>query len=265
MKDIVISQAPINLPDAEPVVAYADISDEEWLRLRERGIGGSDAGAAMDLSKYASPLMLCLKKTGRLALDDISGEEAVKMGNILEPLIREHIVAPYLDEKLGIAAEVMNPTHMYRNKANHFMLANLDGFLCFEDCRQVGLEIKTGSSYVLHEWGGRDGDEVPDAYYAQVQHYMAVTGLDEWYLFGLIGNQRLLRIIPRNDAFITRLIHTERDLWEIIKRNDPLLFPLPNGSDADMNAILAIGSPQDELSSEIESKSSIKPEGKRSR
>lgn len=142
------------------------------------------------------------------------------------------------------------------------MLCNPDGFLLFPGLyehsfdgayesvqavieeRLSGLEIKTGSSYQLKYWGGREGDEVPDTYYCQVQHYMAVTGLSEWWIFALIGNQRVLRIVPRNDEFIATLVERERQLWEVCERDNPLLFPAPNGSDADMEALLAIGSPQ---------------------
>ena len=38
---------------------------EEWLAVRKRGIGSSDAAAAVGLSPYKSQLELWLEKTGR--------------------------------------------------------------------------------------------------------------------------------------------------------------------------------------------------------
>ena len=254
--NIEIEAPEITLPRCDPIMDLWPLSSDdenarkaaeaEWHALRLTGIGGSDAGPAMDMSKYGSPLTVVLEKTGRLKPEDIGEREEVKMGNILEPLIRDNIVAPLIKEELGIDVEVIPPAHMYRSRKFQWMIINPDGFLRIPGNRLVGLEIKTGSSHVLKNWGGRDGEEIPDTYYCQVEHYLAGTGLDEWWTVGLIGNQRVLRIIPRNEEFISRLIEREKLLWETIERNDPLLFPLPNGSDADMDAIMALGSPQDD-------------------
>jgi len=244
----------INLPECTPIAAYADLSHEDWLALRRQGIGGSDAAACMGMSDYGSPLTVCMEKTGRYTPPDISDKEVIQVGNILESFIRREMVAPFVRDQFGIEVQVMDPTHMYRNIERPWQIINPDGFLNICDraelslgadgmkmepkARTVGLEIKTGSSYQLKNWGGKDGDELPDPYYCQDQHYMAGTGLDEWWTFGLIGNIRVLRIVTRNDEFISRLNAAEADLWEIIQMNDPLYFPLPGGSDADYDALM---------------------------
>jgi len=233
------------------------------------------------MSKYGSLLSVWMDKTGRSKPDDLSDNEAVQVGNILEPLIRDHILPEYLIEQ-GHSVEVIAPTHMYRSIENPFMIINVDGFLRVSfDCPEcggegvidfvtmgrlperdqkscqncngtgritilVGLEIKTGNSYVLSQWGGKDGNEIPDSYYCQVQHYMAGTGLDEFWVFGLIGNNRLLRIVPRNEEFISELIEAEKNLWEKIELNDVLFAPMPSGSDADMEALFTLGNPQED-------------------
>ncbi|ORC37287.1 hypothetical protein B4O97_03600 [Marispirochaeta aestuarii] len=233
----------IHLTDCEPIAAYSDITEEEWLSLRKTGIGGSDAGAIMGHSKYGSPLTVCLEKTGRYVPEDISEEEPVAVGNILEPIIRREIVGPYIREKLLVNVDVIDPTHTYRSIKYLWMIINPDGFLNIPG-DTVGLEIKTGSSYRLKEWGGKDGDSLPDTYYDQVQHYMAGTGLNEWWVFGLIGNTRLLRIVPRNEGYIADLAEREREIWEAIQKNDPLYFPLPMGLDAETDALMQYGDPQ---------------------
>lgn len=228
--------------DSEVVALYDDIDHEQWLSLRREGIGGSDAAAIMGLSAYASPLSLWMEKTGRDRSPDVSSE-AAEMGTLLEPFIRRELVAPYLLEHYGMTVDVLDPVAMYRSTRYPFMMANTDGFLVHGD-RCIGLEIKTGNSYQMRNWGGVDGDEIPDAYYCQVQHYMAALGLDLFYVFGVIGNNRLLRIVPRNDEFVSRLIDREAEFWAAVKQNDPLYAPLPIGLDCDFGALTALGSPQ---------------------
>lgn len=260
----------INLPACDIIGAYKDMTEADWLQHRTTGLGGSDAGGVLGLSKYSSPLAVWMDKTGRSIPDDLSDNEFVQMGNLLEPFIRRELVAPYIKEKMGFEVEVIDPTHMYRSKKIPFIIINTDGFLRVQTGKWrhthnnldpvnphvsidklVGLEIKTGNSYVLPQWGGVDGDELPDSYYAQVQHYMAGTGLDEFWVFGLIGNQRLLRIVPRNELFIADMIEKEAAFWELVKLNDPLYAPLPTGSDADMKALFELGNPQEETTVDL--------------
>ncbi len=248
----------IKLPACEPILEYEKSSHEDWLQLRNTGIGGSDAGGVMGMSQYSSLLSIWMDKTGRAISKDLSDNEAVQVGNILEPLIRDYILPEYLEEQ-GHSVEVIAPTHMYRSIENPFMIINVDGFLEVGelhtdvaddvptlDYKTVGLEIKTGNSYVLSQWGGKDGNEIPDSYYCQVQHYMAGTGLTKFWVFGLIGNNRLLRIVPRNNEFIARLVEAERSLWDKVVLNDVLFAPMPSGSDSDMDALFTLGSPQED-------------------
>jgi putative phage-type endonuclease len=234
------------LPEAEVLAEYP-MNEERWHELRKKGVGGSDAGIIMGYSKYESPLSLWMLKTGRS--EPTEAGEAAEMGTWLEPLIRGELVKPFLVQN-GYAREVFvhRPDAMYRNVSRPWMQANVDGFLRTKGGASGwflhGLEIKTGNAYQLRHWGGVDGDEVPDTYYAQVQHYMAVTGLDEWWIFGVIGNRRLVRIVPRNEDFIERLTEAEADFWQRVESGDPLQAPMPAGTEADMDALMQLGSPQ---------------------
>lgn len=226
-----IPREDLGLRDCE-IVAYRDEIDEQrWHEIRSTGIGGSDAGKVMKLSKYGSPFTLCLEKTGRLP--NFEGNEATTVGTQLEGFLRDSMLPQYLAETGVKDAEVIDPIATYRSTVDPCMIANVDGFIRHRGALK-GLEIKTGSSYSLNDW---TGDEVPDAYYAQVQHYMAVTGLNEWWIFGLIGNRRVLRVVPRHDAFIFTLREQCKWLWEIIQRNDPAHFPLPTGLECEDDAM----------------------------
>lgn len=56
------------------------LSREEWLDIRQQGIGSSDAAVAVGLSPYKSALSLWLEKTGRKQPEDLSSKEAVLWG-----------------------------------------------------------------------------------------------------------------------------------------------------------------------------------------
>lgn len=241
--ELTLARPRVEWPGCEIIADHEDLTESEWRQLRRSGIGGSDAGAIMQVSKYASPLTICMDKTGRG--EDFEGNEATEVGNILEPLIRDYIVVPYLGDHGVPIADIGAVRHTYRSKQWPWMMANIDGFIDLDgsDPRRVGLEIKTGGSYQLADWGGMDGNEVPDTYYAQVQHYMAVTGSDLWIVFGLIGNRRLYRNVPRNEAYIANLVEEEREVWHAIETNDPLHFPAPIGLDAEDAAIRALSTP----------------------
>ena len=49
------------------ILAKTDVlSRSEWLGIRRKGIGGSDAAKVLGLSKWAGPLTVFLDKTGQL-------------------------------------------------------------------------------------------------------------------------------------------------------------------------------------------------------
>ena len=262
---------PIALPDCHPISAYDDMTHDQWLIKRGEGIGGSEAAGVMSMTKYSSPLTIAMEKTGRIPAEDISQEDPIIMGNLMEPLIRNNIVKPILKQRLDLDVEVIDPTHMYRSNLYPWMIVNTDGFVkipiygaestsgivseskaVLKYHKLIGLELKFRSSYMLQYYGGRDGSEVMDSDYCQVQHYMAGTGLDEFLVFAMCGSLPIVRFVPRNDEFITTLAEEERKLWEIIQENNIMNFPAPNGSDADMKVVNSMGMPQVEDAADIQ-------------
>lgn len=238
---------------AEPVARLDEITDEMWHEMRKTGVGGSDAGAILGMSKYQSPLSLWMLKTGRT--EPSEGNENTEYGNILENPIRHEVFPKYFEKETGVRPIVLKPKYMWRSTENPHMLANIDGFVHY-DGKLYGLEIKTGSSYMLKDWGGRNGDKVPDVYYAQVQHYMTVLGLDKFIIFGAIGNAAVIRWVPRNEDFINGdfgLINAERLFFDRVKSGKPEDAPMPIGIDADMDALMSLSDPQSDDVTEIDS------------
>ena len=104
-----------------------------------------------------------------------------------------------------------------RSRAHPFMMANVDRAVMGEE---AGLEIKTAGVSQAKKW---KGDEIPDAYYCQCLHYLAVTGADRWYIAVLIGgNEAIRKTVERNDEDIKALIEAEKDFWDhVVTRTPP--------------------------------------------
>ena len=205
-----------------------DKEPEKWLELRTTGIGGSDVGAIMGMNKYASPLTIYLSKKN---VEGFKGNAATEWGHILEDPIRKKAA-----EELGI--EIISVPGMYTSNDIPYMNANIDGLCHAENQVTIGgetveglggFEIKTSS-----RGEGFSEDEIPDSYYCQVQHYMAVTNLPWFILTAFFMNTKRVRhyVIRRNDDFIySRLLPAEKDFWEnYVMANQA---PEPIGVDAE--------------------------------
>ena len=148
-------------------IPTAEMSREEWLKLRKTGLGGSDAGTVCGLNPYSSRMDLFYDKTG--GETEEQENEAMRQGRDLEDYVARRFM-----EATGL--KVRRSNYMYRNTEYPFMVADVDRFIVGED---AGLECKTASAYNADKW--KDG-EIPLHYALQCYHYMAVTGRRAWYI-----------------------------------------------------------------------------------
>lgn len=186
----------------------AETDHAKWLETRNAGIGGSDASVIMGLNPYKSPYQLWLEKTGQAEAPDLSHVQAVYWGSK-----NEANVADWFQETTGKKARKLGTL---RSRAYPFMLANVDRAVMGEE---AGLEIKTAGVSQAKKW---KGDEIPDAYYCQCLHYLAVTGADRWYIAVLIGgNDAIYKVVERNDDDIKAIIEAEADFWHLVETNTP--------------------------------------------
>ena len=157
-------------------------SREEWMAARGeiRGIGGSDAAAAVGQSRRKSMVQLWKEKTGRTSAKDLSKVEYVQMGVKTEGPMRELFAA--LHPELEITHR---PFDIYRQDERRWLFATLDGEIRDRATGDLGvLEIKKAdvmNKRDREEWDGR----VPDEYFIQVLHQMLATGFSYAYLWAL--------------------------------------------------------------------------------
>lgn len=203
-------------------IATKEMSEKQWQDARKGSIGGSDAAAIVGLNPYKSAYALWAEKSGKIEPEDISMKEAVRLGHELEPY-----VAKRFTEITG--KKVRRENFILKNDLYPFAHANVDRMVIGE---RAGLECKTTSALSL---GKFKGGEYPATYYVQCVHYLAVTGLDRWYLCVLIGNQEVrVFVIERDEDEIKALMDTEGQFWAQV---DAGIAPNPDGSDSSSRAI----------------------------
>lgn len=180
---------------------------DKWLKVRSMGIGGSDAGAIMDLNPYKSPYQIWLEKTGQIEPEDLSDNEYVYWGTVLEEAVAHRFTE--------VTGKKLQRRGTLQSEEYPFMLANVDRMVIGED---AGLECKTANAFSKDDW---KDEEIPASYYCQCLHYMAVTGFHKWYIAVLLGgNHFVWKEIPRNEADIQALIKAEIEFWRKVKEKE---------------------------------------------
>ena len=222
------TRAPLRL------ISTKTLTREEWLLVRQRGIGSSDAAAAVGLNPYQSALELWLRKTGQdehLAQDDPNDDSSpMYWGTLLE-----HIVAAQYTKRTGRRVRKVNA--VLQHPEHPWMLANLDREVVGSDEVQI-LECKTAGINGSRLW--KDG--VPEYVQLQVMHQLAVTGKQAADVAVLLGGQELqIHRIERDEAMIAQLITLERQFWALVEQKIP---PAVDGSDSADKALRALF-PQD--------------------
>lgn len=196
------------------LVSTVDLPKEDWLRYRKMGLTGTDAGAITGMNPYASAFSIYQDKIS----DSIEtfDNEAMRQGRDME-----EYVARRFEEETGL--KVRRANAIFQNEEHPWMLADFDRLIVGQ---KAGLECKTVSPYSADKW--TDG-LIPLHYQMQVQHYLAVSGFDCWYVAALIfGRDFIIRKIERDEELISYLITIEERFWKENVLNH--VMPDPDGS-----------------------------------
>lgn len=192
--------------------------DEEIKAIRSTGIGGSDIGAILGLSRFKSPYDVYLDKIGEG--DGFTGNNATHWGNILEAVVADEYSAQTGNKVQRVNKTIRHPDH-------EWAIANIDRAVVVPEIakrvyiRKDGtlatnriLECKTANGFKTAMWGEPGSDFVPDSYFCQCQWYMFVCNADYADLAVLIGGQdfRIYKI-ERDQAFIEGMYKAARTFW----------------------------------------------------
>lgn len=211
-------------------------SEGQWHEERAKGIGGSDLGAILGLSKYASPWSVWALKSGLVPKDDAGA--AAAWGHLLEAPIAEMYA-----RETGEAI-VEWPSVSLVSKRYPYMRANIDrlrvkpseqfpaGVVTTWGTREeprtdeppgiIGiLEIKSGgiASYGnVEEW---DNDAIPEGYQMQGYHYGIVSGITDIRYAALLGGHGLqLRTLDWDEDVAENIVQVESWFWALVESGD---------------------------------------------
>ena len=133
---------------AKLIMTVAEMADEKkWLAARREGIGGSDASIIVGLNRWKSPFQLWLEKTGKAEAEDLSGNEYVYWGKVLEEAVANRF-CELTGKKVQRRGLLQMDDHPY-------IRASVDRMVVGEN---AGLECKTCNGFAAKEW---EDDEVP--------------------------------------------------------------------------------------------------------
>lgn len=205
------------------ITKQATANHEEWLALRHKYIGGSDAAAVVGMNAWVSPYSLWAEKTGRLP--GFEGNLATEVGTYLEDFVAQKFA-----QETG--KKVRKSNQSWFNDQYPWAIANIDREIVGED---AGLEIKTTSELNTKKF---KGGEYPANYYCQCMHYLAVTGKQRWYLAVLIGNREFKWFtIERDEDEIKALMDAEQAFKKLVDSDTP---PNADGAQATADTLSAL-------------------------
>lgn len=206
----------------------AELSREDWLSWRRKGIGGSDAAAIIGVSPFSTARDLYYDKLNiASAVNEEDNWVQKEIGHLLEDL-----VAKIFSKKTGYP--IYQVKKMFYHPNFPYMLADVDYFIRLPDGNTAILEIKTTNYNATSAWWKDGKESIPVNYEIQGRHYMAVTNIDKVYYCCLYGNTEdevIIRGIDRDETYEELIIALEGDFW---KNNVLAKIPPPYSEDGDL-------------------------------
>lgn len=206
----------MNAPEILAPRADVTTLSEEIRSRRARVVGASEVAALFGLSPYLTKFELWYRKHGDLPEVDLSDNDRVLWGVILEPAIAA-----------GIAQKTGWTLRKYPGHAQHPTVAGMGAspdYEVIDHPRGRGVvQIKNVDALVFRDWKGEGGEtEPPMQYQLQVQHEIACTGYAWGALAVLVGGNSLhVFEYDRHDGVIAKLEAEVAKFWQSIEADAP--------------------------------------------
>ena len=176
----------------------------EWHQFREGKIGASLAPVIMGVSPWMTPYQLYEEMMG--TAPKRAETDAMRRGRALEERARQRFI-----QQTGV--EVV-PGVGVHDKFD-WLFASFDG-ICTDN--KMIVEIKCP--------GKEDHDtalsgKVPEKYYPQVQHQLAVSGYTQAHYYSFTEQSTALVIVPRNEDYILKMVKEEYEFYKCLLNFTP--------------------------------------------
>ena len=197
---------------------------DEWLAIRHKYIGGSDAGTVVGLNEYSSPYKLWAEKTDRIP--PFEGNTITEVGSFLEDFVAQQF------EKMT-GKQVRRTNFTYVNDRFPWACANVDRLV--SGSKEI-LEIKTTSNYEYIK--KLKAGEIIGTWWAQILHYMTVLEVKKAYLAVLVDcREVIIKDFDFDEAESEALMSAESNFWYGVCNDIP---PAMDGSEATTEALRTI-------------------------
>ena len=199
--------------------------EDAWRRARQNSIGASDAAAVMGISPWKTEAQLWDEKANGKTLDFHNSDT-----------VRGHRSESHILELYGIETgrKIFSGERiMLTSKRNSFMSCTLDGIDFTDDGNPIIIEVKS----VKFSHGEWSDEKIPDYYFTQLLHQLAVTGWSEAILLvrftrneGWESASERMYHVRRDDVQdqIDKLVRKESKFWNeyvVKKRRPPCRMP----------------------------------------
>lgn len=196
-------------------------SREEWLQWRHNGIGSSDVPVIMGVSRYKTYDELLSEKIKPSAIEDTSNGYIKDRGNRIELVVRK-----LYEEHMGIDFPPMSVESVH----TPYLKATLDGvddgmnliceikLLSSQNPDKVNIESEGYKKWLAAKWG----KVIPEDYYPQIQHQLAITGTPVCVFLGLREiRQRMITLddivmvsVEPDEKYIKDMLNKTQIFWE---------------------------------------------------
>ena len=186
----------------------------QQIESRKSGLFSTDAAPCAGLSKYRTPVQVWLEKTGQAEPVDLSGNEAVQMGHVMEP-----VIARLYADKTGHDLRYMGDYTAW-SEVHPFMGSHFD----FEVTGSHLVECKNFSAMRRKEFGEAGTGEVPMDVLLQCIHEATVYGTDRVDVAVLFGGQEFCYFpLEIDETAKGKLVSLEEDFWleRVVKMQAP--------------------------------------------
>ena len=174
----------------------------EWIKWRRTKICASECSSILGVNPWKSIHKLYEEKVFDFEQEE---NENMRRGKEMEPKALEAFENDY--------NYTMFPMVVERDELN-WMAASLDG-MSIDQSQFV--EIKCGrKSFEQVEMG-----EIAPYYISQIQHQLAVTGLQKCFYYCFNGRHGICKEIHRDQEYIDNPIAKESEFWDCLKNLKP--------------------------------------------
>ena len=206
-------------------ITWLHPDEDAWRQARQNSIGASDAAAVIGISPWKTEAQLWDEKANGKTLDFHNADT-----------VRGHRSESHILELYGIETgrKIFSGERiMLMSNHNPFMSCTLDGIDFTDDNNPIIIEVKS----VKFSHGEWSDDKIPDYYFTQLLHQLAVTGWNEAILLvrftrneGWESASERMYHVKREDVQdqIDKLVRKESKFWNeyvVNKKRPPCRMP----------------------------------------